>query len=322
VIEKFEPASFEEAIKICVVPIDEHLAELRVPIPDRVLQASLLFVEHNIQGIEGDSKDDFIEKIWFQTIFRTIRGWYEERYGIAVKRLAAVLSGVCEMAGAFFEIRVPVTLVRPENPGKTIWLVFPVDLQPEEDPARWFVVPLNLDGLKPTDRVAAIQAAKRVAHLLRSIHSDLMTATRPDQVAMALGDKILPHLAAAADHLVRHRTPAAGLSVWESHQAVESALKLLGHQINGKHAPHHELIRLFRDVAKALPSMNESSFNKMPSQKGAIQARAGEGAPISIAKAYQIYQTSLDLTAALVEAMPRKFRMRNAAFLLKKAPFI
>ena len=88
VIEKFEPASLEEAVRICVVPIDEHLAELRVPIPDRILQAALLFVEHNILEIEGDSKDDFIDKVWFQTIYRTIHEWYKERYGAAAKRTA------------------------------------------------------------------------------------------------------------------------------------------------------------------------------------------------------------------------------------------
>ena len=46
-IEKFEPQSIEEAVRICVVPIDEHLTELNVSLPDRVLQAALLFVEHN-----------------------------------------------------------------------------------------------------------------------------------------------------------------------------------------------------------------------------------------------------------------------------------
>src|SRR6266404_1134550 len=142
-IEKFEPTSFEDAIRICVVEIDGYLSERRVPIPDRIFQAALLFVEHNVQEIEGDSKDDFFDKIWFQIIFRTIRSWYEERYGAAAKRPDVVLSGVCEVAGAFFEIRVPVTLVRTEKPGETIWLVFSVDLQPEENPTNWFVVPPN-----------------------------------------------------------------------------------------------------------------------------------------------------------------------------------
>ena len=320
-IEKFEPASLEEAVRICVVPIDEHLAELRVPIPDRTLQAALLFVKHNILEIEGDSKDDFTDKVWFQTIYRTIREWYEKRYGAAAKRPAIFLLGACEVAGALFEIRIPVTLVRTEKPGETIWLVFPVDLQPEENSTKWFVVPPNFESLKTEDRVAAIERAERIAHLLRSIHSALMTATRPDQVAVALAEKVLPHLAAAAEHLIRQRVPTTGLSVWESHQAVESALKLFARQVNGTHATHHELVQLFRDIAGSLPLMDERSVSKMPSQKKAIQARAGEDG-ISVGEAYEIYQISLNLTARLVEAMPGKFKMRNGAFLLKKAPFI
>ena len=101
---KFEPTSFEDAIRICVLPIDEYLAELRVPIPNRVLRAALLFVEHNIQEIKGDSKDDFIHKCWFQFIFRTIRSWYEQKYGPSFKRPDAFLIGACELSGSFFEL--------------------------------------------------------------------------------------------------------------------------------------------------------------------------------------------------------------------------
>src|SRR5207248_1214112 len=148
------------------------------------------------------------------------------------------------------------TLVRTETPGETIWLVFPVDLQAEDEPARWFVAPANLDSLDPAIRAAAIQIAERVARLLRTIHSGLMTTTRPDAVSVALADKILPHLAAAAEHLVRHRIPATGLSVWDSHQAVESALKLLNRQDHGTHGKHHELVMLFRDITNLLPSFD------------------------------------------------------------------
>jgi HEPN domain-containing protein len=281
----------------------------------------VLFVEHNIEGIKGDSKEDFINKVWFQTIYRTILEWYEKRYGAAAKRAQAFLLGACEVAGAFFEIRVPVTILRRDKPGETVWLVFPIDLQPEENPTKWFVTPPNFGSLKTEDRIFALEKAQLIAHLLRSIHSDLMMATRPSGVAVALGDKILPHLAAAAEHLVRQRAPTPGLSVWESHQAVESALKLLSRQINGKHERHHDLVQLFRDVSSSLASIDERSVNKMPSQKKAIQARAGE-ATIGLTEAYDIYQTSLNLTAAVGEAMPGMAKMRNTAFLLKKAPFI
>ena len=322
-IETFEPASFEDAIRTCVIPIDEHLAELRIPVPDRVLRAALLFVEYNIQGIKGDSKDDFIQKSWFQFIFRTIRSWYEERYGAAVKRPEAFLLGACEVAGAFFEIRVPVTLVQAERPGETIWLVFPTDLQPEEKPSTWFVAPPNFDALEPSSRDAALHSAITIGHLLRSIHSDLMTAKRPDDVAVALAAKIQSHLRTAVAHLADHRNPMFGLSAWESHQAVESALKLLSHQITGCYQKIHDLTALFREVpGSLLGHKEEAAVRKMPTHKRVIQMRAGDGAPVGAAEVYELYRTSLDLTAQIVAVMPREIRMRNARFLLKKAPFI
>jgi len=60
----------------------------------------------------------------------------------------------------------------------------------------------------------------------------------------------------------------------------------------------------------------------MPGHHRIIQIRAGEGRPVRAAEAYKFYRTSLDLTAEIAAVMPREVRMRNAQFLLKKAPFI
>src|ERR1700731_4383787 len=200
-IEKFDPESLEEAVRLCVVPIDEHLVELNVPLPDRVLQAALLFVEHNIVSIEGDSKDDFLGKPWFKVIYQTISSWYENKYNAALKRPDPRMTGVCKMAGALFKLKIPITLSRVEKPGETAWLVFPVDLQPEEDPKTWFVARPNFDALDASVRDGAFEAAVEIARLLRSIHSDLMTASRPDDVATELAGKTLAHIGNAAEIL-------------------------------------------------------------------------------------------------------------------------
>jgi hypothetical protein len=323
VIEKSEPTSFEDAIRTCVAPIDDYLGELRVPIPDRVLRAALLFLEHNVQEIRGDSKDDFIEKIWFRFIYQTIHSWYQQKYGAALKRPAASLTGACEVSGSFFEICVPVILVRPEKPGQTIWLIFPIDLQPEENPASWFVAPPNFDAFESSARNTLLRSAITTAHLLRSIHCDLMTTNYPDQFATALAAKIQSHLSTSAAHLTHPRNPMFGLSVWESHQAVESALKLLTQQITGKYQKLHDLIALCRDVpGQVLSTTTETLVKKMPGHRRIIQIRAGESRPVRAADAYKFYRTSLDLTAEIIAVMPRAVRMQNAQFLLKKAPFI
>src|SRR5207247_658179 len=128
--------------------------------------------------------------------------------------------GACELAGAFFEIQVPVILRRLQEPGETIWLVFPIDLQPEEDPMSWFVAPPNFTTLESALRITSVEQAAKTGGLLRRIHSDLMTAKRPDAIAIGLGEKIQSHINSAAKHLTDRRKPMFGLAVWESHQAV------------------------------------------------------------------------------------------------------
>lgn len=318
--EKFEPASLEQAIRMCIAPIDAYLVDLRVPIPDRVLDAARMFVDHCVIEIKGDSKDDYIQKGWFQFIFRTTRSWYEEKYGSALKRPEAVLVGACEIEGSSFQLHVPIIVRRAGEPGQTVWLVFPVDLQPEENVATWFVSPPNFDVFEASIRTSALENASAVGGLLRRIHSDLMTAKRPDDIALA--EKIQSHLVASAQYLTEPRRPVFGLAVWESHQAVESALKLLNRQYRGQHSNTHELLDLFHDVSGFVSGIHEDALRKMPSQRRAIKMRAGEGAPVSPEHAYKIYRMSLNLTTQLVSAMPREIVMRNAQFHLKKAPFI
>lgn len=321
-MEKFEPTSFEDAIRICVVPIDEHLGELNVPIPDRVLQASLLFVQHNIQGIEGDSKDNFIGKGWFKAIFQTIRSWYEEKYGPAVNKPKPRLIGACKMVGAIFRLEIPITLTRVETPGETAWLVFPVDLQPEEDPKRWFVVQPNFDSLDPIVRERGLDEAVETGRLLRTIHSELMTANRPDDTATELTGKTLTHIANAAEMLTDTHRPMFRLASWEAHQAVESALKLFSRQLTGGHLRHHDLQELFDRVKARAPRVDHQLFNLIPSGRRIVEIRAGEGANVDAEEGYRTYRAALALTAQISFCMPGLVRMQNAAFLLKKAPFI
>ncbi len=129
-------ASFERAIREWMVPIDAHLSDLRIPIPDRVLLAAHEFVEYCILEINGDTKENYLFRPWFRFIHRTIRRWYEKKYGAALHRPDEVFLGVCEILGALFRLRVPTHLRRDGEPGKTIWIVLPIDLQAEEDPGK------------------------------------------------------------------------------------------------------------------------------------------------------------------------------------------
>jgi HEPN domain-containing protein len=320
-IHKFEPKSLEDAVRLCVAPIDEHLADSNVPLSDRMLQAAFLFVQHNIVSITGDSKDDFFEKPWFKTIYQTVRSWYENKYGAALKRQHPILTAACLISGALFRLNIPITLSRVEKEGETAWLVFPVDVQSEDDPKTWFVAPPHFDALDTAVRDKGLEAAVEAGRLLRSIHSDLMTANQPDDIATGLVGKTLTHIENAA-RILTDRKPMFGLAVWESHQTVESALKFLSRQLTGNHPKDHEVRRLFNHIKARTLGIDADGINKMPSAKRILEIRAGEGSEVEADEAYAFYRLALTLSAQITCDMPGLIRMRNAALLIKKAPFI
>jgi HEPN domain-containing protein len=95
----------------------------------------------------------------------------------------------------------------------------------------------------------------------------------------------------------------------------------LTRQLKGSHPKHHDLLQLVRSLG-SLIKVDENALQSMPSSKRIIEMRAGEGRPIKARRAYEIYRASMALTSQLTAALRKKFRMRNAAFLIKKAPFI
>lgn len=314
-------ASFERAIREWMVPIDARLTESRVQIPDRVMLAAQEFVEYCILEIEGDTKEDYFVRPWFQFIHRTIQRWYKEKYGSALHRPDDVFLGACEILGSLFQLRVPRHLRRDGEPGKTVWIVFPIDLQDEEDPTNWLVNPPNLSALESATRRHALDEVVSVARLLRVIHNDLMTAKKPDDISQELGNNISAHLMASAERLTDSHRPAFGLACWEAHQAVEKALKLLGRQYRGKHRKAHEIMQLFRDIQDSVTGIDEFLLQGMPARNRIIEMRAGEGASVETQEAYQIYRISLDVTAQCTSAMQRDIWARNAALLVKMPPW-
>lgn len=312
---------FEWAIREWMIPIDKYLSDQRVPIPDRIWAAAHEFVDYCIIEIEGDTKEDFLFRPWFQFVHRVIRRWYEEKYGAALHRPDDVYLGACEIFGSLFQLRVPAYLWRDGETGKTGWMVLPVDLQAEEDPANWLVNPPNLGALDHETRRHALEEIVIVSGLLRVIHNDLMTVKKPDEISHELANNIASHLMASAERLTKSRKPAFGLACWESHQAVEKALKLLRRQHGGEPQKTHEIMQLFQDVSDSVTGIDEPLLEQMPEQHRIIEMRAGEGSSVDVQEAYRLYRLGLQITAQCTSAMPHGIWMRNAALEFRKPPW-
>ncbi len=161
-----------------------------------------------------------------------------------------------------------------------------------------------------------------MARFIRVIYNDLMTAKISDEVSHELATNISSHLMSAAERLTESHQSAFGLACWETHQAVEKALKLLGRQHRGEYQKTHEIIRLFRDVSDFGSSIDESLLAQMPAKNRIIEMRSGEGASVDAHEAYRFYRLGIEITAQCTNAMVREIWMRNASFQFRMPPWV
>lgn len=319
-----EPATFTslgEAIEYWLPKIDESLHG--TPISQRCMSAAFLFVENFLLKVEGDTKDGFHEKPWFKPIYQAIRAWYEKHYGEALAPRREPLNGVCLIRGVAFQLQVPRTLSQVEKEGETAWLIFPTERHASEQVSDWIVKAPNLALFLEDDRKAILENVERIGSQLRRIYVDCAFADAADDVAHEMVAMIIPHLSAGAGHLTAHGGPTSpGLACWESHQAVEKALKVLARQQSGKHLFDHELRELRAAVASSgLQLPDDALLDRIPNKADIIRLRGGEE-PVGIHEAYDVYRACLEATMLCARLIARKYEFSNFSLLLKKPPFV
>jgi hypothetical protein len=300
---------------------DEILAEKRVDIHQRPLQAAALFVEHAITEIRGDSKDGYFEKPWFVTIYKQTERWYHNRYPSVLSRPARrSLLGVVTIFGTPFEIRVPTSFVEERNPDGTIWVAMPNSILPNEEPLTWIIDRPQIDDDTERSKTQALVAG--VAEKLRSLNINLWTDDFPDDDTGVLARQILPHLEAGARGFLSNTEATASIAIWDLFLATEKAIKFYLRQ-QGQQPPNtHDLHDLnSRSDVGSGPILQPSELAALPSYRDAIKYRYGELPSPSVQDALQIYLETLNIVVKYTGALKRRFIMNNARFKLKAPPW-
>ncbi len=319
--ETDNPKYLEDVLTGWLEEMDKAQSAVNEPIPHRAIAAACLFVEHEIVGIEGDTKENFMTRPWFKKLYTAVYNWYFQKYGSATKQADDPFRGVALFSGVPFNLRIPRTLSGVGEPGELDWLQFPVDVQSGENPLLWIQKPPNFKAMSETERTDLCNQVSEVGTCLRTIRIDLNCAKRPDHESDALANKVIPHLQSAADHILRHTSSGLGLAAWDAHQAVESVLKLLSRQQRGDHRKTHATSRLFEDLGKT-SAKEVDLIRELPDAKRIVEMRAGEGNEVGLLEAHGIYMCALRAVWHFAGALNRgKYRVHNASFLLKKAPW-
>jgi len=313
----------EDAIREQMPELDSALAARQLEPIHRPLTAAKIFVEECIVSIEGDTKDDYLDKPWFSTIYQTIYDWYLKRYGDRLHHTAhSVATGIVACLGALFRLEVPLVIRTPADDPQQLWISFPDSVEASEDPLQWIEAPPNIDDLPADKRSNFLSDVSDTASCLRGLHRDFNAAILPSDDHRKMAVTIPAHLSAGASYVAQSRNPG-NMAIWDWHMAAEKALKVYLHQRGSPPPNTHQLVTLYDlAVAASFEGIDRSAVERLPSGKEAVDYRYGQGAhhgPVDLA---QLYKQYLHVCSAVGTRLERNLSVRgDTRFLIRVLPW-
>lgn len=318
--------SFENGIKEFLeyqLPIfDDILAESQKPLSERPLAAAFYFVDYCIVEIKGDTKDKFLEKEWFKSIYKLIKEWYDERYGAARNSCKdSIALGATLIYKTPFELNIPLSISQEWEGDDKRWFCLPISIHENENVLDWIKNKPNLEKMSETDIGNLKKSISDIATNNRAIHVNLMSASL-EQALHKISNTIPSHLEKAVRDILSLNGGRISTSYWEIHLAIEKAIKLVILQNKRDHQNKHNLEKLCK-IANNIKgvTLDCSVISKFPTDNEAIQQRYGEGSSYTIQEAIENYISACAVIASLTKVLKRKFTMNDARFLIAIPPW-
>jgi len=316
------PASYEALLAETLPMLDELFAKENRPVHARPFEAACFIVDNMIVDISGDTKDDYLSKPWFSSIYLPVIRWYEQRYGTELPHPKhPTAHGLVSHFGALYALRVELVLTEIDKDGHR-WVRFPKEVLPKEDPASWLASPPRLENLKPNRRAALVETSRHVANRLRSTNNSLTTATHSSDAARRMASTIVRHLDKATLDATSPNTEAITFAPWELQMACEKTIKAFLAQKGVEYPETHDL-RQLNKLAQPMLNWPEASrsLSAIPTTSRVMKWRYGETVAPTLAEVWRMYGASVELIHGYATRMPRTFTFNNFAVKLKKAPW-
>ncbi len=303
--------------------IDEALSKEGMRVPERPMQAAREFVDGFVLEVSNDTKDDYLLKPWFASIYGEFVSWFVKRYGEAkVHPGQASSHGCIKHFGALFGVDIPLTLARPQPDG-TCHFVFPKEVLPGEDPVLWLTSGPPLDGLKPKQLETLRATVSAISAQVRSIHNDLLTADVENELLRETKSSVMRHLSKAAEDMSSGDGEARSLAVWDMQMACEKVMKVRLAQLNIVFRHTHDLRELHGLAPRAADwAAVKKLVERFPKDASVIQWRHQEVPAPSIDEVWRLYQVALALCRAYAASLDRRLEMNNAVIHLRRPPWL
>jgi hypothetical protein len=310
----------EQTFQAWMEMLDQHLNGLGVQLSNRPLKAAILFVEHAVLEVAGNTKEDYYEKMWFGGVVRQITAWYSEKYGEAFEQDGRdCIGGIAIAYGRAFKIDVPRIVTKVEEPEETAWLYFAAEVFPQEDPLAWVSSPPNLSAMDESLKTElTLQICETASALRRTWLSIISAEFKKDSVARK-AISIMGHLENAASDIFVSQSKGILLAVPEMCLAVEKSFKTLLLQSGEKAKGGHNLIALAGRIEdKCGLEIDKVLIKTLPPHSQVNKLKYGEAVPLDANEAFAIYKSALRITDQVTSALKRRFTIYNAGLLIKK----
>lgn len=318
-----QPPPLEALLRWLLPQLDDELSKAGIPISGRPLKAACIVVDHYVVDIKGDTKEGYLNKKWFASIYIPVREWFIARYGPAQVHPPQVSQhGVVKHHGAFYLLRIPLTVARPPQ-DDTFGLVFAREVLPEEDPASWLINGPSLEVMHLRSADTLRRAATCIANQVRGIVNNISTAKLPDEATRAMLDSVMCHLDKAAVGMCDQSNGASSLATWELLSACEKIIKVYLVQENIPIPRIHDLLELNRQAfVKHGSLLTESVLGRCPSSSRVLKWRYQAIKPPTMSELWKFYEAALQLCTIYSSWIKRDIYFDNFSIQLGKPPWV
>tara|TARA_R100001377_G_scaffold85336_1_gene71701 strand:+ start:3020 stop:3991 length:972 start_codon:yes stop_codon:yes gene_type:complete len=320
-----QPQQFNPELKAYIdgiMPdIDEAFTAQNIPIHDRFMKAAILFVNHFIESSSFETNDELMkDKAFFEVVAPLFMQWFHEKYGeLAKPPQQRTAIGIIASYAQPIKISIPLTTSEPIS-NDTLWLRFPDTIDKIESIESFFdkKVPLNI--LNENQYSTLKEEVSELVSTTRTINLNLMAAEGLDVETTSMLAGIWSHFEKAVDDIISFRPERISVGCWELHLAIEKSFKVLIKQKTNKKAFGHNLISLHKKAKPFCPELDISLLESLPTDKDAIELRYAEQSR-NIQDALVFYKSALQIVLGLTNKLSRKYKLNNAEFKIKKAPW-
>ncbi|MEA3358400.1 MAG: HEPN domain-containing protein [Thermodesulfobacteriota bacterium] len=302
--------------------IDQMLSENQEPLSKRPLAAALFFVNHCIIEIKGETKENFLEKEWFRSVYRLIKKWYEERYGYALKETSDYVAlGIVLIYNTPFQLSIPLSISQEKEGTDKQWFCLPCSVIDDENVIDWIVKKPNIENMTKEELDGLQKSIVDLAENARSTHINLMTASLETNL-QKISSTIQAHIDKAIQDILSLEPGRISTSYWEIHLAIEKAVKLIILQNGRDHQNKHDLDKLCK-IANNIKGikLDCNIFSGFPKDDEAIKQRYGEGSFYTIQEAVINITHASEVVPVITKLLDREFIMDNARVLIALPPW-